>query len=162
MLHLSIRPQENAIIRNTLSNQQYGSEERYGGCPIQANESFEITIVAEAAFYKISVNGQHFCTFNHRLSMHLAQYISVSGTGNIQYILVENDVNPGGNPIYPSLPTAPCFPIATVPPAHYPPTQHYPPMHQCPVPPPMPPPPYPGKYISCLIMFGSNNVYFYY
>lgn len=140
MLHLSIRPQENAIVRNHLANQQYGSEERYGGNPIQANESFEITIVCEAAFYKISLNGQHFCTFNHRLSMHLVQYISVSGTGNIQYILVENDVNHGANPIYPSLPTAPSFPIAPVPPAHYPP------MHQCPVPPPMPPPPYPGNF----------------
>lgn len=142
MLHLSIRPQENAIIRNHMTNQQHGSEERYGRNTIQANDSFEITIVAEIDFFKILVNGQHFCTFNHRLSMHLAQYISIGGTGNIQYILVENDVNHGANnPLYPSLPTAPRFPIASVP--HYPPAQNYPPMHQCPAPPPMPPP-YPG------------------
>ena len=93
MLHLSIRPQHKLIARNHFFNKQYGCEERSGESPIEADESFELTIVAEADLYKVLVNGQNFCTFNHRLPMHLAQYIAVQGIGDIQYILVENDVN---------------------------------------------------------------------
>ena len=93
MLHLSIRPQQQAIVRNHFFNKRFGSEELGGGFPVRVNESFEITIVAEAALYKVLVNGQNFCTFNHRLPMHLAQYIVVRGAGDIQYILVEDNVN---------------------------------------------------------------------
>ena len=93
MFHLSIRPKENSIVRNHFFNKQYGCEELCGGCPVRPHESFEITIVAEADLYKVLVNGQNFCTFNHRLSMDLAKFIYIRGACNIQYILVEDNVN---------------------------------------------------------------------
>ena len=89
MLHISIRPEVNSIVRNHFFYHNYGCEERSGGCPVRVHESFEITIVAEAAFYKILVNGQNFCTFNHRLSMNLAKFIAIRGGCEIQYIQLE-------------------------------------------------------------------------
>lgn len=92
MLHLSIRSQDNAIVRNHYHNKQWGNEERSGQNPIQANEPFEILILAEDISYKIAVNGIHFCQFNHRLPLNLAKFISIEGSCEIQYILIENDI----------------------------------------------------------------------
>lgn len=137
MLQVDIRPQENAIVRNHLLNLVSGAEERYGGNPIQAHQSFEIAITAEHSQYRITINGQHFCTFTHRLPLTQARYVSISGTCTISHILIEN--------VGSFAPTQPIYPpIAT--PAH----PRFPIHHHPPAPPPMPhpiaPPPYPGLY----------------
>lgn len=142
MLHISVRPQENVIVRNHFQNQNWGAEERYGGNPIQAHQSFEIAITAEHAQYRIAINNQHYCTFVHRLPVNLAQYVSISGTCTVAYIT--NDQT-GPSPGFPPTHVRPHYPIAT--PAHPSP---YPIHHNPPPPPPMPmptaPPPYPGHY----------------
>jgi hypothetical protein len=135
MLHISVRPQENAIVRNHFKNQSWGNEERHGGCPIQAHQSFEIGITAEHSMYRITVNGQHFTTFSHRLPLNLVRYISIIGTCTVSYIMSDQN-----GPI-----ATPAFP-----PVHHPihPTPGFP-VHLAPAPPPMPPsapPPYPGKF----------------
>lgn len=132
MLHISVRPQENCIVRTHLKNQVQGPEERHGGNPIQAHQSFEMAITAEPSFYKIDINGQYFATFAHRLPMNLARFISISGTCTISYITMDQG---GASSIRPPIHVTPSYPI-----------------HQPPAPPPMPhlpPPPYPGmKTIS--------------
>jgi hypothetical protein len=143
MLHLSVRPQENVIIRNHLKNQVWGNEERHGGNMIQANQSFEIAITAEHSMYRISVNGQHYCTFSHRLPLNLARFVSISGTCTVSYITIDQN-GPIATPAYPPIhvhhPTFPVPPSAPGYPIHV----HH---HHPPAPPPMPnaPPPYPGK-----------------
>lgn len=52
-LHLSVRPTENAVVRNHMVHQQFGAEERYGGCPIHFSQSFEILILAELEQFKV-------------------------------------------------------------------------------------------------------------
>lgn len=134
MLHISVRPQENAIIRNHLKSQVYGIEERHGGNPIQAHQSFELAITAEHSIFRIEVNGQHFCTFAHRLPVNLIRYVSISGTCTIAYITTDQ---PGATPAaFPPVHVTPIYPNM--------PRQH--PIFIAPVPPPMPqaPPPYPG------------------
>lgn len=132
MLHISVRPQENAIVRNHFKSQAWGTEERHGGNPIQAHQSFEIAITAEHSVYRIAVNGLHFCTFSHRLPLNLARFVSISGTCTVSYITIDQ-TGPIATPAYP--------------PVHvHHPTYHHP--HHPPAPPPMPPmapPPYPGK-----------------
>lgn len=131
MLHLSVRPQENVIVRNHMKDQVFGAEERHGGNPIQAHQSFEIAITAEHSQYRISVNGNHFCTFTHRLPLHLVKFVSISGTCTISHIISDQS---GGSTVYPPVhvhPMPPSYPIH-----HHPPAP--PPM------PPMAPPPYPG------------------
>lgn len=137
MLHLSIRPQENAIVRNHFKNQVWGAEERHGGSPVQPHQSFEVSIVAEHSQYRISINGIHFCTFAHRLPLNLVQYVSISGTCSITHIITDGSGRPGH-----------CVPPVQGRP--YPVTPGFPTHHHPPAPPPMPPmaptapPPYPG------------------
>lgn len=83
---MSIRPQENCIVRNHFKNQVWGNEERHGGMPIQWQESFEISITPEASLFRIAVNGNHFCTFIYRLPISMAQFVSIDGACTIQYI----------------------------------------------------------------------------
>lgn len=142
VLHLSIRPNEAVVVRNTLQNQVWGTEERYGGCPIAYGQLFDVLVLAEANQWKIAINGNHFCTFNHRLPVHTARYVSVSGSCVIHAITVEMDSVAGGSGAVPPYP-------GTVPGGPHPPpyTPPYVPPHGgptigfAPVPPPMPPPP---------------------
>ncbi|KAG5670835.1 hypothetical protein PVAND_001069 [Polypedilum vanderplanki] len=136
VLHLSIRPQEHAIVRNHFKDQIWGHEERYGGCPIQANQSFEISIAADPNQFRISVNNHPFCNFNYRLPIHMAEFVSIDGGCTIEYITIDHAS------YYPSLPIHP--PVAGPHPGF--PVQHYPPVAP-PMPTyPAPPPPYPGNY----------------
>lgn len=52
-MHLSVRPNEHAIVRNTLVHQGWGAEERHGGCPIAYGQQFEILILAESDQFKV-------------------------------------------------------------------------------------------------------------
>jgi hypothetical protein len=112
---LSIRPHEHAIVRNHLKDQVWGNEERYGGNPVVANQSFEIAITAEPSHFRISVNSHPFCTFNYRLPIHLAQFISVDGSCSIQYITTDQPVH-SFTPAYPVI----CPPHMPVPETSYP------------------------------------------
>lgn len=111
MLHLSIRPENNTIVRNHYHNKNWGNEEKSGHSPIRTNQPFEILILAEAMNYKVAVNGQHFCQFNHRLPLNLARFINVEGACEIQYILIENDVRTNVVPHHVIQPSAPSMPI---------------------------------------------------
>lgn len=145
MFSLEVRPQENVIIRNHCKNLVFGSEERHGGMPIQAHQSFEIAITADPTQYRVVINNQHFCTFAYRLPLSLVRFVSVSGTCTISYITIDQSGQP---PIH----VNPSYPVHSHPPVHHhKPVHHHPPMHHHPpAPPPMPtpaaPPPYPGFY----------------
>lgn len=52
-LHLSVRGNEEAIIRNHFTRNDWGAEERYGGCPIRPFEDFTILILAESTGFKV-------------------------------------------------------------------------------------------------------------
>lgn len=59
-------------MRNHLENQIWGTEERYGGCPIQPGQHFDILVLAEAAAYKvhynnlkITIDDKHYINFNY-------------------------------------------------------------------------------------------------
>lgn len=141
VLHLSIRPNESAIVRNTLQSQVWGNEERWGGCPIAYGQQFDVLVLAEANQWKIAINGNHFCTFSHRLPVHTARYVSVGGSCVIHAITSEMDTVGGGSAVPPYPGSVPGGPH---PPPYVPP---YVPPHGgatigfAPVPPPMPPPP---------------------
>lgn len=121
-LHLSVRPNQGTIVRNHYFAQNWGPEERYGGCPIAMGQYFDILILAETACWKVAINGIHYCTFNHRLQMNEARFINVDGDCTIHSITTENDYGP-------AYPTAPS-------------TNAVPPVINVVVPPPPPPPSY--------------------
>uniref|UniRef100_A0A182JZW7 Galectin n=1 Tax=Anopheles christyi TaxID=43041 RepID=A0A182JZW7_9DIPT len=66
-LHISIRPRDAVIIRNSIQFRNWGIEERFGGCPVQKKSFFDVTITVKPNSYGIAVNGAHYCDFNHRM-----------------------------------------------------------------------------------------------
>lgn len=53
-LHLSIRPNQNVFVRNHLVRKDWGKEERFGGCPFQYGQRFEILILADMEQFKVN------------------------------------------------------------------------------------------------------------
>ncbi|EGK97239.1 AGAP013132-PA [Anopheles gambiae str. PEST] len=74
-LHISIRPREGLIVRNTYQFQSWGVEERFGGCPVQKRSYFDVSITVKPDSYGIAVNGCHFCDFNHRMPYASVRFI---------------------------------------------------------------------------------------
>jgi len=129
-LHLSVRPVESVIVRNHHENNVWGTEERFGGCPIYPGQPFEMLILAESTGYKIAINGIHFCHFNHRLSMHRVSFISVESDVSVTAITVQSD-GPSVHPIAPHV--APSIAPPMPPPVQvhlYTPTLSYPGPHR--------------------------------
>jgi hypothetical protein len=92
IFHVSIRPNERAIVRNHFHNGKWGAEER-DGPSVRANETFEIMISADREYYKLALNGQYLGNFRHRLPLHLVEYLKVSGVCGIDHILIERDMS---------------------------------------------------------------------
>lgn len=90
-LHLSIRLNENIIVRNDRQRGAWGIEERFGGCPLERGQNFEILILAEHQRFKIALNGVHYCEFNYRMSLEKAVFVFVKGEVSIQSITIEGD-----------------------------------------------------------------------
>lgn len=118
---MSIRPQENCIVRNHFKDQVWGQEERHGGFPINWHDSFEISITPEPTIFRININNQHFCVFKHRLPATLARFVSIDGGCTIQYINLDEPEpsyssmsNPQVNVPYPIMPMGP-MPIVPAP-----------------------------------------------
>ncbi|GAB0089503.1 Galectin [Sergentomyia squamirostris] len=140
-IHLSVRPHDHTVVRNTMVNNIWQTEERHGGCPLRPGQSFDILILAEYSCYKVAINGAHFCAFNHRMSLARMQYISIDGEVTVQSITQEGDTS-GHVPIMP-VHAVPANAVPVYPPMPYGATggSSYP---SAPTPPPPPPySPYP-------------------
>jgi hypothetical protein len=101
MLHISIRLDQQCMVRNTYQNNCWQREERLGLFEFKYYETFEITILAEFDHYKIAVNGQHIANFAHRIPLHLVQYMTVKGDGpvEVERILLEQNIQAASTPV---------------------------------------------------------------
>uniref|UniRef100_UPI00398F4B0F galectin-9-like isoform X4 n=1 Tax=Pristiophorus japonicus TaxID=55135 RepID=UPI00398F4B0F len=88
-LHINQRFDETAVVRNTRINQSWGAEERsLPFLPFIPGQTFELLILVQPNFYKVSVNGRHLFNFNHRLQP-LNQVDHLEVTGDVQLSLVQ-------------------------------------------------------------------------
>lgn len=94
IFHISMRPSENAIVRNTFQNGYWGHEERDGHYHVRANERFDISITAEHSHYRLSLNHKHFASFNHRMPLQMVQFYQISGDVTIDEIRIDNGIVP--------------------------------------------------------------------
>lgn len=120
IFHLAVRADERALVRNSMVNQNWGHEERYGGFPIHGTGTFEISVTAEPNHFRVSVNGHPFCTFTYRLSVDLAEFVSVDGQATVESITVEPHFAPSypiHPPVHPPIHVHPGFPVNHYPPA---------------------------------------------
>lgn len=81
--HMSIRPEEKAIVRNSRENETWGVEERnlvnHGGFPIQTGTPFDMLLSKNANKILVAINGQFAFEFAHRLSAKLIDTLEITG-----------------------------------------------------------------------------------
>lgn len=83
--HFNPRFEEHTIVRNSYLNDSWGQEERQmpsGGLCFAPGQSFVIEIVCEHHHFRVNVNGNHVCNFNHRVP-HLQQIDSLEVDGDV-------------------------------------------------------------------------------
>lgn len=66
-LHVSVRFDQYAVVRNSFINQNWGNEERGGIFPFQSAVNFDIVIRVNPGFFELTINGQYYGTFQHRV-----------------------------------------------------------------------------------------------
>lgn len=67
-LHLNPRLNEKAVVRNTRQGKKWGPEERsIPYFPFHPSAEFDVTVTAMANCFNVQINGQQFCTYNHRI-----------------------------------------------------------------------------------------------
>lgn len=58
---------------------EWGNEERSGGLPLQKGQEFSIVIICEEKGFKILVNNEEFCWYEHRLPPKTIHKIEING-----------------------------------------------------------------------------------
>jgi len=87
-LQVSVRFNEDAVVRNAMTNNIWGKEEREGKMPLNKGEIFDITIVNEEFSYQIFLNGKRFATFAHRGSPSDVKTLEIDGEVDIQTVTI--------------------------------------------------------------------------
>ncbi|KRJ97009.1 galectin-4 isoform X2 [Drosophila yakuba] len=80
-LHINPRLPQNYIVRNTKVQDIWGSEEVSSALPflLSRGEEFSIQVLVTEACYMISVNGQHFAEYTHRIPYEDVRILEVKG-----------------------------------------------------------------------------------
>ncbi|XP_077606055.1 galectin-9 isoform X1 [Crocuta crocuta] len=78
------------VVCNTKQNRSWGTEERKMHMPFQMGIPFELCFLVNSCDFKVTVNGNHFLQYSHRVPFHRVDTISVSGAVNLSYIGFQN------------------------------------------------------------------------
>lgn len=89
-LHINPRLDENCVVRNSLQNGAWGSEERnLSYNPFARGQYFDLSIRAGSDRFKVFANGQHLFDFPHRIpALHMVDILEVSGDVTLSYIQI--------------------------------------------------------------------------
>ncbi|XP_034648601.1 galectin-9-like [Trachemys scripta elegans] len=74
------------VVCNTEQNGNWGAEERTYHVPFQPGIYFEVIINVKGHCYQVSVNGQHFLEYRHRLPLHTVQILEIKGDVTVNCI----------------------------------------------------------------------------
>ncbi|XP_065276762.1 galectin-4-like isoform X1 [Emys orbicularis] len=74
------------VVCNTEQNGCWGAEERTYHLPFQPGIYFEVIINVKGHCYQVSVNGQHFLEYRHRLPLHTVQILEIKGDVTVNCI----------------------------------------------------------------------------
>ncbi|TMS35927.1 hypothetical protein L596_003215 [Steinernema carpocapsae] len=89
-LQVSIRFNEGAIVRNAMTDNAWGAEEREGRFVLNKKEIFDCTIINEPFSFQIFFNGKRFNTFLHRGSPDDIKSLEIDGDVEV-YTVTIND-----------------------------------------------------------------------
>ncbi|XP_051900193.1 galectin-4-like isoform X6 [Pristis pectinata] len=96
--HFNVRYDESTVVCNTLERERWGTEERKPHIPINAGSYFELIVKTQSYCFQVSVNGQHFLEYNHRLPLVRVDTLKISGDVHVNAITFKN---PNVPPAYP-------------------------------------------------------------
>uniref|UniRef100_A0A914RZ59 Galectin n=1 Tax=Parascaris equorum TaxID=6256 RepID=A0A914RZ59_PAREQ len=80
------------VVRNAMTNNVWGTEEREGGLPINKGEIFDLTIINEEFSFQIFMNGKRFAAFSHRGSPNDIETVEIDGTVEVLTVTVNDAV----------------------------------------------------------------------
>ncbi|NP_001187343.1 galectin-9 [Ictalurus punctatus] len=87
--HYNPRFDENLVVRNTQTVENWGSEERSGGMPFQKGQNFQIIISCNPHHYNVFVNGNQVHTYDHRFTrLNEIDVLELSGDLNLTAVNV--------------------------------------------------------------------------
>uniref|UniRef100_A0A3Q2CX60 Galectin n=1 Tax=Cyprinodon variegatus TaxID=28743 RepID=A0A3Q2CX60_CYPVA len=79
-LHYNPRLCENTVVRNSLLDGQWGTEERGGAMPFQKGQPFTLTIICKECSFRILVNEMFAHCFTHRFfPLHNINILEIDG-----------------------------------------------------------------------------------
>ncbi|XP_067875284.1 galectin-9C-like isoform X2 [Heterodontus francisci] len=90
--HFNLRYDEGVVVCNTLERECWGSEERKKQIPIPSGSYFEVIFNVRSYCFQVSVNGQHFIEYNHRLAFNRVDTLKVSGDVHVNAITFRSPV----------------------------------------------------------------------
>ncbi|XP_078097738.1 galectin-9-like isoform X2 [Mustelus asterias] len=97
--HFNLRYDEGTVVCNTLEQECWGAEERKSHLPISRGSYFELIFNVRSYCFQVSVNGQHYIDYNHRLSYNRVDTLKVSGDVHVNAITFQSlNVHPAYAP----------------------------------------------------------------
>ncbi|XP_066494937.1 galectin-9C-like [Tiliqua scincoides] len=82
------------IVCNTFFKYMWGSQERTSGIPFQQGESFKMTITVKTEYYEVSINGERFLRYVHRVPYHTVKKVEFKGDISIEEISFSSAQDP--------------------------------------------------------------------
>ncbi|KAM5308390.1 galectin-9-like isoform 2-T2 [Glossophaga mutica] len=78
------------VVCNTKQNGSWGTEERKMEMPFQKGNPFEVRFLVQSMEFQVSVNGNFFTRYSHRVPFHKVDAISVTGAVGLTNISFQN------------------------------------------------------------------------
>ncbi|XP_053512883.1 galectin-9-like isoform X2 [Artibeus jamaicensis] len=78
------------VVCNTKQKGSWGTEERKMQMPFQKGNPFELRFLVQSTDFQVTVNGNLFTKYSHRVPFHLADTISVTGAVGLTNISFQN------------------------------------------------------------------------
>lgn len=88
LLHFNPRFDQNEVVRNHFQG-GWGEEETGGIMPFAPGAPYEARFAVKDNYTEVYVNGQHFCTYNHRIDKNSVRNVFIQGdieTANVEFI----------------------------------------------------------------------------
>ncbi|XP_058531963.1 galectin-9 isoform X1 [Ochotona princeps] len=88
------------VVCNTKQNGQWGTEERKMSMPFQKGVPFELCLLVQSSHFTVTVNGNFFVQYPHRVPFTSVNAISVTGSVQLFYITFKNPHVAPAQPVF--------------------------------------------------------------